>query len=521
MTRSRLFTAVWIALWVALASLVALQFYWARELSLAYEQRLAKSVSESAGNFRQSFTSELSGLLSALKSYEMGRGGAAPPSLLPYRLYHADAEALRMARLEAPSLHFEPLPWPEAWQPLAAELLDYGEQARMLTERRWFSRPWLASVEAPVFYRAVESGREEDPRGGGFLIVALDLAAIGPQYFHELRARSFAGLLRETQVSVRLAGVSVFDSSLGGRAGRGAFTLALLEPVPAALLRLAGDQDPWQMDVSPLAGALDTAVESLRYRNLAAGLGVALVLCGGIVFLLLAARRAERLQHAQTSFVAAFSHELRTPLTAISMLAHNLRDGLVASPEEIVRYGEMLAAQSQRLGKRIEDILAFAAGREAAVLLAPLELPPLIAAALEHEGPLLAAMTVEQHYAEALPPVLADDAALRSVLANLIVNAAKYAGAGQRLLIEALPGGRGWVEIRVSDSGPGLPAAERKRLFEPFFRGAAARRGQIPGSGLGLYLVEQRVRAMGGTIQVDSAAIGGLCFKIRLREVRP
>lgn len=266
-----------------------------------------------------------------------------------------------------------------------------------------------------------------------------------------------------------------------------------------------------------MAGTLDAAVDTLRYRNLATGLGVALVLCGGILFLLLAARRAERLRQAQTNFVAAFSHELRTPLTAISILAGNLRDGLVVSPEETARYGVLLSGQSARLGRRIEDILAFAAGREPRLTLMPLELAPRIAAVLEQEAPLLATLRVEQDCAAGLPPVLADEAALRSVLGNLIVNAAKYAGAGQRVRIEAEAGGGGMVEIRVSDSGPGLPAAERKCLFEPFYRGEAARRGQIPGSGLGLYLVRQRVQAMGGTVRVDSAAIGGLCFKIRLR----
>lgn len=518
MKQSRLFTAVWVALWVALAALVALQFYWARELSVAYQQRLAQSVAESAASFRQAFAGDLSALLNALKTVQPGRGAAVPVSPLPYRLYHADAAAIGLTVLDAVSSRFVAAAWPASWRPLAAELLDYGEQARLLTERRWYSRPWLASGELPVLYRAADSGLEEEgARDGGYLIVALDAEALGPRYFAEVRGRSFGGLLRETQVAVWAAGATVYDSRPGAQPEPGAFELDLFGGVPAALLRPATEESVWRMEVSPMAGTLDAAVDTLRYRNLATGLGVALVLCGGILFLLLAARRAERLRQAQTNFVAAFSHELRTPLTAISILAGNLRDGLVVSPEETARYGVLLSGQSARLGRRIEDILAFAAGREPRLTLMPLELAPRIAAVLEQEAPLLATLRVEQDCAAGLPPVLADEAALRSVLGNLIVNAAKYAGAGQRVRIEAEAGGGGMVEIRVSDSGPGLPAAERKCLFEPFYRGEAARRGQIPGSGLGLYLVRQRVQAMGGTVRVDSAAIGGLCFKIRLR----
>lgn len=505
MARPRVYSAVLVVLWLALLALVGLQLYWTHELGLAHEQRLEQSLARAAGEFRLKFDDDLTTLLSDLKPYHPARPALLPRSPFRYRLYHVDANARQLSRFEQTTLRFEPAEWPAAWAGLPVELSDYGDELRSLTARRWFNRPWLAVPGLPLLYRAAQDPEaEEGERRGGFLLVELIPLDALPD--------SWGPLLGEAVARLRLANLVLCET----QPAPGSAPSRLRLPLPGNRAQATTGVDEWWLEISPLPGAFDQAVDQLRYRNLAAGFGVALVLGGGILFLMQTARRADRLREAQAGFVAAFSHELRTPLTAITMLAGNLRDGLVEAPADISRYGEMLASQSNRLRDRIEDILAFAAGRAAPVSLAPVALAALVEAALRDEAPLLRGLGVETVWQDDLPAVLADANGLRMVLTNLFSNAAKYAASGGRLRLEAAASGSAQVELRVIDFGPGLPREELDRLFEPFFRGSAGRRAGVPGSGLGLHLVRQRVEAMHGTIQVDSPATGGLCFKIRL-----
>jgi signal transduction histidine kinase len=115
-------------------------------------------------------------------------------------------------------------------------------------------------------------------------------------------------------------------------------------------------------------------------------------------------------------------------------------------------------------------------------------------------------LTIHAHIPEDLPPIWANAQALREVLNNLIENALKYTPAGGRVLIvvkttEDSP----WLEISVSDTGPGIPPQDLPHLFERHFRGVQAQ-GEIPGSGLGLAIARGLVEQMHGKIQVISPA---------------
>src|SRR5262249_48650953 len=145
-----------------------------------------------------------------------------------------------------------------------------------------------------------------------------------------------------------------------------------------------------------------------------------------------ATQRAQRLARQQLDFVAAVSHELNTPLTAIRSAGENLADGVVAQPEQVRRYGTLIAQEGRRLSAMVVQVLDFAgiqSGRQPYVL-EPTEVPPLLAAALDDCRTLLAERKarVECDVTAGLPAVLADAAALRRALRNLIENAAKYGG---------------------------------------------------------------------------------------------
>jgi signal transduction histidine kinase len=126
-------------------------------------------------------------------------------------------------------------------------------------------------------------------------------------------------------------------------------------------------------------------------------------------------------------------------------------------------------------------------------------------------------LSVQRELPADLPDVTGDTAALRRVVGNLLANAVKFAASGGKATVSASSGSSGrTVVLRVEDHGPGIPAAERERVFEPFYRGAAAQRNETPGSGLGLSLVRRVVLAHGGRVHVEETAGGGTAVVVEL-----
>jgi signal transduction histidine kinase len=127
---------------------------------------------------------------------------------------------------------------------------------------------------------------------------------------------------------------------------------------------------------------------------------------------------------------------------------------------------------------------------------------------------------IEKDVPANLPPILADAEALGRALRNLMENAIKYGGAERwmRVRAEVMPNGnRPEVAISVEDRGPGVRESDRKRIFEPFYRGEDSASTGAAGSGLGLALVRPIVEAHGGTVTVESnAASKGARFVVRL-----
>jgi two-component system phosphate regulon sensor histidine kinase PhoR len=111
--------------------------------------------------------------------------------------------------------------------------------------------------------------------------------------------------------------------------------------------------------------------------------------------------------------------------------------------------------------------------------------------------------------------VLFDERALELLLMNLLDNALKYAKDGKKVKIE-VRGGESDIAIRVSDKGPGIPAHERRRIFERFVRGSAGTEKQIRGSGIGLALVKHIAESHGGEAWVESEAGQGSTFVVTI-----
>ena len=279
----------------------------------------------------------------------------------------------------------------------------------------------------------------------------------------------------------------------------------------------------WTLEVAPRGGSVDTLVAGARQRNLLVGFSVLLLLGTSTLLLALSARRAERLAARQMEFVAAVSHELRTPVSVICSAGENLADGLVQGREGVARYGTLVRDEGRRLARLVEQVLDFAGtySGKRPYKHEPVVVARLVEEALEAAGAALkeAGTRVERDVAADLPEVLGDGPALARALRNLIENAVKYGGDERLVAVRARSSeraGRRWVRLEVEDHGLGIPPAEQKHLFEPFWRGPSAVDRQIRGSGLGLALVQSIVSAHGGEVNVSSEPGRGSVFALEL-----
>ncbi|MEP7283567.1 MAG: ATP-binding protein, partial [Rubrivivax sp.] len=225
---------------------------------------------------------------------------------------------------------------------------------------------------------------------------------------------------------------------------------------------------------------------------------------------------------AQRAFVADAAHELRSPLTALKLQLEVLRgardDGERAEAQAALAAGVALA---QRL---VEQLLALAraepGGAESA--LAPLDLTELARQALADMAPLATAAGATLALdATAAVSVDGDAPALRTLLRNLVDNALRHAGPAAEVQVSVGLGvgpADGRPTLTVDDHGPGLPAAERERVFARFYR----RDGQsVSGSGLGLAIVRTVAERHGATVALADAPGGGLRVQVVFPPAAP
>ena len=290
------------------------------------------------------------------------------------------------------------------------------------------------------------------------------------------------------------------------------------------VFRHSGEQS-WQVVAQHKRGSVEAAVNGLRRRNLMASFGVLIVLGVTMALIFIASQRARRLAKLQMDFVAGVSHELRTPLAVISSAAENIAHGVVEDKQQLVRYGNTIVKQTRQLTHLVEQVLQFAATRQAprSYGTGPVNVSDIVDAALEGTGAAVAAagFTVERAIEPGLPAVSADYSGLVQSLQNLITNAVKYGGEKRWLRVAARgiqqKGQFREVELRVEDRGIGISKEEIKHVFEPFYRSPAVAEAGIHGTGLGLPLARKVVEAMGGRLTAESELGQGSSFTIHLQ----
>ncbi|WP_432825720.1 ATP-binding protein [Dactylosporangium sp. CA-092794] len=227
-----------------------------------------------------------------------------------------------------------------------------------------------------------------------------------------------------------------------------------------------------------------------------------------------AAQTLEEVDRLRTALLSAVSHDLRTPLAAAKAAVGSLRSPDVAfSPEDT---GELLATAEESLDKLtrlVENLLDMSRLQAGALALTlqPVSVAEAVPRAVDDLGP--AAAGVRINLPDDLPEVYADPALLERVLVNVLANAVRYSPPDRPPLI-GISEHAGLVDIRIIDHGPGIPAADRERVFQPFQR--LGDRDNATGVGLGLALSRGLAEAMGGTLQPEHTPGGGLTMTLTL-----
>jgi two-component system phosphate regulon sensor histidine kinase PhoR len=231
-----------------------------------------------------------------------------------------------------------------------------------------------------------------------------------------------------------------------------------------------------------------------------------------------------KLESMRRDFVANVSHELRTPVTAIRSAAETLQVGLPEDRVVLEQFIGIIERNAARLHDLVEDLLDLSRIESQKLKLAmePLELRAVFTQVLSlfKERADRKRIELVNEAEGGGPRVLADRRALEHVLTNLVDNAVKYCGPGNRVIFKGDDGGS-MVRVLVVDNGPGIEERHLPRLFERFYRVDAGRSRELGGTGLGLSIVKHLAEAMGGSATVESAPGAGTTFVVSLRKAGP
>ena len=221
-------------------------------------------------------------------------------------------------------------------------------------------------------------------------------------------------------------------------------------------------------------------------------------------------------QQRQTEFIAAASHELRTPLAAILSAASAMER---AEPMQRSQFSDMIHREGNRMSRLIGDMLTLSSSDSKgwALQKQPVELDMLLLEVYEAHYPLAKEQGIEltlSLYEQNVPSMNLDRDGINQVLSILLDNARNHTPAPGKIELE-LTVHRKNVQIRVSDTGPGVPDNEKRRIFERFYRSEKSRshRGHF---GLGLSIAAEIVKKHNGRIWVQDATIGGAEFVVEL-----
>lgn len=250
-----------------------------------------------------------------------------------------------------------------------------------------------------------------------------------------------------------------------------------------------------------------------------AGLLMAAALAG-MLALYRMVRVQVRFAERRNNFVSAVTHELKTPLTAIRMYSEMLSGGMAADEKTRGEYYDILTSEAERLTRLINNVMEHGQLRKGQRPMQLCEGPvepilrdvlDVMAPHIRHEG-----FALSTSFEDGVRDAHFDPDALKQVLFNVLDNALKYGGGAERRIDVRLEMDDVWVAIEIRDRGPGVGPAQLPHLFEAFFRAEDELTRSRTGTGIGLSLVRDLVRGMGGEASAHPAQ-PGLRIRVRLQ----
>ena len=237
-------------------------------------------------------------------------------------------------------------------------------------------------------------------------------------------------------------------------------------------------------------------------------------------------QRLRELDRMKSDFVSNVSHELRTPLTAIKGSADNMLDGITGPlNEKQTRYLTRMKSNADRLTRLINNVL---------------DLSRIEAGKIDLKSAYLSLVTLAQEVAESIRPVAteklislevaspdigvtawADRDKITQVLMNLVGNAVKFTPPHGKVTVAVNRNGDQWMQISVTDTGPGIAPEEAEKIFDRFYQIDQTGKQKARGTGLGLAISKVLVEMHGGKIWLESAIGGGSTFSFTVPAQQP
>lgn len=224
------------------------------------------------------------------------------------------------------------------------------------------------------------------------------------------------------------------------------------------------------------------------------------------------ALRLTEAEELERNFLMSVSHELRTPLTAIRGHVAALREGVVTDPEATEESLAVVAAEAERLGRLVNDVLDLAKldAHRFTVLTEEVDMGRLCDRAYSTFTDEARRRGIEYtHESDGAPVIVSDGDRVLQIISNLLSNAFRWTPDGGRIGLE-LQSRNGTVTVDVADTGPGIGPDERERIFRPFWSTDGR------GTGLGLPIARELAVALGGRIELQTAPGQGSRFRLVL-----
>lgn len=230
---------------------------------------------------------------------------------------------------------------------------------------------------------------------------------------------------------------------------------------------------------------------------------------------------ARRHEEGRRELTAGISHDLRSPLTSIRAYVEGLLDGVAQTPEARKRYLLTIRDKAEDMNRLVSQMFLFSKMEleDYPMRVEAVQLDKELALFLKETAPDYErrglSVVSELHEAAAM----ADVVELRRALSNIMDNSVKYSNSHNPSMRITLSRADGFCRLTLADDGPGVAREALPKLFDLFYRSDPSRRNPNGGSGLGLSIAARAVRRMGGAIEAENGAEGGLIIVIKLLEV--